>query len=73
VAGRVSGVGHVIDAMTAMDFDARLTQSPFGWRASFCRLEVRPLPKWEGLGVDRTPWRAVQSAALDTLIRTEGT
>jgi hypothetical protein len=32
---------------------------------------VNPLPQWLGQGHDATPWRAVQYAAIDTLIRTE--
>jgi len=28
-----SGAGHVLDAMTALDYDIRLCQSPFGWQA----------------------------------------
>jgi hypothetical protein len=55
--------------MTALGDDARLVQSPFGWRAEFCRGQVGSLPRWIGTASDLTPWRAVRGAALDTLRR----
>ena len=63
------GIGHVVDAMHALGYDARLCQSPFGWRVEFCRDQVHALPRWIGTGVDVTPWRSIQRAALDTLRR----
>ena len=64
-----AGVGHVVEAMRAEGYNARLTQSPFVWWAEFCRDEVNPVPRWFGRASDATPWRAVQRAALETLRR----
>lgn len=58
-----SGVGYVVDAMHAQGYDARLCQSPFGWRVEFCRTQVNTLPKWVGTASAAAPWRAVQRAA----------
>jgi hypothetical protein len=66
------GAREVIDAMTDRGYNVRLSQSPFGWWAEFCRAQVSPLPKWIGRGHDTTtPGRAVRFAALDTLRRAE--
>lgn len=64
-----AGAGHVVDAMNELGYHARLTQSPFGWWAEFCRAQVDPLPRWIGRGFDAAPWRAVQQASLATLRR----
>jgi hypothetical protein len=64
-----AGAGHVVDAMHDLGYDARLCQSPFGWRAEFCRTQVNPLPRWIGTASDAALWRAVQRAALNTLRR----
>jgi hypothetical protein len=59
--------------MNAHGYDARLSQSPFGWWAEFCRSRVSALPKWMGQGHDAAgPGRAVRFAALDTLRRAAG-
>jgi hypothetical protein len=68
-----SGVGHVVESMHDLGFDVRLTRSPLVWWAEFCRDDVNPVPHWLGQGHDATPWRAVQYAAVDALIRTEST
>jgi hypothetical protein len=62
-----SGVGHVVESMRAIGYNARLTESPFVWWAEFCRDEVNPVPRWIGRAHHATPWRAVQWAALETL------
>jgi hypothetical protein len=66
-----SGVGHVVETMHDLGYDVRLTRSPFVWWAEFCRDDVNPVPRWLGQGHVATLWRAVQYAALDTLIRTD--
>jgi hypothetical protein len=43
-----TGAREVIDAMTDRGYNVRLSQSPFGWWAEFCRSQVSPLPKWIG-------------------------
>lgn len=43
-----AGAGHVVGAMPDLGYDARLCQSPFGWRAEFCRTQVNPLPPGSG-------------------------
>jgi hypothetical protein len=56
-----SGAREVIDAMNGHGYGVRLSQSPFGWWAEFCRSQVSPLPKWIGRGHDTTtPGRAVR-------------
>jgi hypothetical protein len=37
-----AGVGHVVESMHDLGYDARITQSPFVWSAEFCRDEVNP-------------------------------
>jgi hypothetical protein len=66
-----SGARDVIGAMNGRSYNVRLSQSPFGWWAEFCRSQVSTLPKWIGQGHDATPGRAVRFAALDTLRRDE--
>jgi hypothetical protein len=68
-----SGAREVIDAMNGHGhgYDVRLSQSPFGWWAEFCRSRVSTLPKWVGQGHDAEPGRAGRFAALDTLRRDE--
>jgi hypothetical protein len=50
-----SGVREVIDAMNGHGYNVRLSQSPFGWWAEFCRSRVSTLPKWLGQGHDAEP------------------
>jgi hypothetical protein len=65
-----SGVGHVLDAMTAAGHHVELRQSVFGWRAEFYReSNQHTLATWAGVGTDVLPWRAVQMGALDVLKR----
>jgi hypothetical protein len=65
-----SGVGHVLDAMSAGGYQVELRQSVFGWRAEFYREAMQhSLAMWAGVGTDVLPWRAVQIGALDVLKR----
>ena len=65
-----SGVGHVLDAMTAAGHHVELRQSVFGWRAEFYREAMQhSRSTWAGVGTDPLPWRAVQMGALDVLKR----
>jgi hypothetical protein len=65
-----SGVGHVLDAMTAAGHHVELRQSVFGWRAEFYREAMQhSRSTWAGVGTDVLPWRAVQMEALDVLKR----
>jgi hypothetical protein len=65
-----SGVGHILDAMTAAGHHVELRQSVFGWRAEFYReSNQHTLATWAGVGTDPLPWRAVQMGALDVLKR----
>ena len=65
-----SGVGHVLDAMTAAGHHVELRQSVFGWRAEFYREAMQhSRSTWAGVGTDVLPWRAVQIGALDVLKR----
>jgi hypothetical protein len=65
-----SGVGHVLDAMTAAGHHVELRQSVFGWRAEFHREAMQhSRSTWAGVGTDVLPWRAVQIGALDVLRR----
>ena len=67
-----AGVGQVVNAMRALDYDLRLEHTPFCWWAEFCRSQIAPLPRWYGRNHDATPWRAVRRAALETLRETQG-
>jgi hypothetical protein len=65
-----SGVGHILDAMTAAGHHVELRQSVFGWRAEFYRESMQhSRSTWAGVGTDPLPWRAVQMGALDVLKR----
>jgi hypothetical protein len=65
-----SGVGHVLDAMTASGYHVELRQSVFGWRAEFHREAMQPSRStWAGVRTDPLFWRAVQMGALDVLNR----
>jgi hypothetical protein len=35
-----AGVGDIVTGVNRQGFDARLSQSSFGWRAEFCRKQV---------------------------------
>jgi hypothetical protein len=59
-----SGVGHILDAMTAAGHHVELRQSVFGWRAEFHREAMQhSRSTWAGVGTDLLPWRAVQVGA----------
>jgi hypothetical protein len=65
-----SGMGHVLDAMTAAGYQVELRQSIFGWRAEFHREAMQhSRSTWAGVGTDVLPWGAVQIGALDVLKR----
>jgi hypothetical protein len=67
-----SGVGHVLDAMTAAGHHVELRQSVFGWRAEFYSEAMQQSRStWAGVGTDPLPWRAVQVGAPDVLKRAE--
>jgi hypothetical protein len=54
------GIGDVARGMERQGFDLQLTRCDArGWRATFCT------------GWKRTPWRAVQRAAWEALVKTE--
>jgi hypothetical protein len=56
-----SGVGHVLDAMTAAGHHVELRQWVFGWRAEFYREAMQhSRATWAGVGTDPLPWRAIQ-------------
>jgi hypothetical protein len=63
-----SGVGHVLDAMTAAGHHVELRQSVFGWRAEFYREAMQHArATWAGVGWSVTPmwmssrrwWRSI--------------
>ena len=39
-----AGLGHVVEAMQALDYDLRPEHTPFRWWAQFWRTQVAPLP-----------------------------
>jgi len=61
-----SGVGHVLDAMTAAGHHVELRQSVFGWRAEFHRETMQhSRSTWAGAGTSVAPWRDEQIGALE--------
>jgi hypothetical protein len=66
-----TGIGHVAVGMDRQGYDLQLTKyADRGWRATFYTsgMEHAPTPN-TGSAWERTPWRAVQRAALETLKR----
>ena len=63
-----SGMGAVLNGMTAPGFNVELREFPLGWRASFYPVGLAHSvvigSAWES-----TPWGAVQTAAWETLSR----
>jgi len=68
-----SGIGRVADGMARQGYDLQLTRyDERGWRATFYASGIEHSPtSATGTGWEHTPWRAVQSAARDTLGRIE--
>jgi hypothetical protein len=64
-----TGAREVIDAMTDRGYNVRLSQSPFGWWAEFCRPQVSP--SRSGSGGATTPPRPVGRFGLRRSIRCE--
>jgi hypothetical protein len=67
-----NGLGAVVTGMERQGYDASLTRYPEGWRAAFLPRDHTTRP-WVGqvLSFHATPWRAVQSAALEALQKVE--
>jgi hypothetical protein len=66
-----AGIGHVAVGMARQGYDLQLTRyDERGWRATFYASGIEHSPtSATGTGCERTPWRAVQSAAWDALRR----
>ena len=63
-----SGIGHVAVGMARQGYDLQLTRyDEKGWRATFYRPMEHSPTSATGTGWQRTPWRAVQSAAWEAL------
>src|SRR6516164_8428359 len=64
-----SGVGHVAAGMHRQGFDLQLTQyDERGWRATFYTTGMEHSPtSATGTAWERTPWRATQRAAWETV------
>src|SRR5262245_61671139 len=64
-----SGTGAVAVEMHRQGYDLQLTQyDERGWRATFYTTGMEHSPtSATGTGWERTPWRAVQTAARDAL------
>ena len=67
------GIGHVAVGMHRQGFDLQMTQyDKRGWRATFYTTGMEHSPtSATGSAWERTPWRAVHSAARDALRRTD--
>ena len=68
-----TGIGRVAVRMARQGYDIQLTRyDEEGWRATFYTSGMEHSPtSATGTGWERTPWRAVQSAAWETLVRIE--
>jgi len=64
-----AGIGHVAVGMHRQGYDLQLTQyDDRGWRATFYTTGMEhSLTGAIGTSWERTPWRAVQSAAWEAL------
>src|SRR5712664_251637 len=73
LAGLVVRIGHVAVGMARQGYDLQLTQyDEKGWRATFYTTGMEHSPtSATGTGWERAPWRAVQSAAWQTLKKAE--
>jgi len=65
-----AGIGRVAVRMHRQGYDLQLTQyDEKGWRATFYTTGMEHSPTSAiGTGWERTPWRAVQSAAWNALL-----
>ena len=61
------GIGHIAVGMHRQGYDLQLTQyDDRGWRATFYTTGMEHSPTGAtGTAWERTPWRAMQRAALD--------
>jgi hypothetical protein len=61
-----SGIGHAAVGMARQGYDLQLTRyDEKGWRATFYTIGMEHSPtSATGTGWERTPWHAVQRAAL---------
>ena len=68
-----AGIGRVAVGMAGQGYDLQLTRyDERGWRATFYTTGMEHSPtSATGTGWERTPWRAVQSAAWEALVRIE--
>ena len=68
-----AGIGRVAVGMARQGYDLQLTRyDERGWRATFYTTGMEHSPtSATGTGWERTPWRAVQSAAWEALVRIE--
>src|SRR2546426_1862360 len=69
-----SGIGHVAVGMARQGYDLQLTRydDEKGWRATFYASGMEHSPtSATGSAWERTPWRAVQRAAWDALMKME--
>ena len=66
-----AGIGHVAVGMHRQGYDLQLTRyDEKGWRATFYTTGMEHSPtSATGAGWERTPWRAVQSAAREALTK----
>jgi hypothetical protein len=67
-----TGIGHVATGMARQGYDLALTSyAGEGWQATFYTMgrEHAPTSSTGSAWEKKTPWRAVQVAALDTLRR----
>jgi hypothetical protein len=66
-----TGIGHVATGMARQGYDLALTSyAGEGWRATFYTMGREHAPtRATRTAWQKTPWRAVQVAALDTLRR----
>ena len=66
------GIGDITVGMARQGYDLQLTRyDEQGWRATFYMTGMKhSLTSATGSAWERTPWRAVQGAAWDTLKRT---
>jgi hypothetical protein len=67
-----NGLGAVVTGMERQGYDARLIRYSEGWRAAFLPQDHTTRP-WVGqvLSFHTTPWRAVQAAAREALMKAE--
>jgi hypothetical protein len=62
------GLGAILAGMTAQGFNVELKEFPDGWRANFYPVGIAHSIV-AGSAYEPTPWRAVQRAAWEALMR----